>query len=144
MITHSTAREMSMSCAQLWRLRIAGGVNSCVIGVAAAGKEIATRPFQLVTGRQWKGTAFGGWKSRTEVPRLVQTVMRGEVSLDPYVTHTFEGIGGVNGAIEALHSGSCLWAVVNITPRTKLPEVGQMPKLKGNIKFEGGEMKQLS
>ena len=51
-----------------------------------------SRPFQLVTGRQWKGTAFGGWKSRTEVPRLVQKVMRGEVSLDPYITHTMKGI----------------------------------------------------
>ncbi len=49
-----------------------GWGQSCIIGVAAAGKEIATRPFQLVTGREWKGTAFGGWKSRTEVPRLVQ------------------------------------------------------------------------
>merc|ERR1719188_1564842 len=59
---------------------------SCVIGVAAAGKEIQTRPFQLVTGRHWVGTAFGGWKSRTEVPKLVQTVMRGEMPLEPYIT----------------------------------------------------------
>lgn len=51
-----------------------GWGESCVIGVAAAGKEISTRPFQLVTGRQWKGTAFGGWKSRREVPRLVQVI----------------------------------------------------------------------
>ena len=50
------------------------------------------RPFQLVTGRSWKGTAFGGWKSRTEVPRLVQTVMRGEVELDPFITHTIQVI----------------------------------------------------
>ena len=67
-----------------------GWGESCVIGVAAAGKEISTRPFQLVTGRNWKGTAFGGWKSRTEVPKLVQTVMRGEMALDPYITHTFK------------------------------------------------------
>ena len=65
-----------------------GWGESCVIGVAAAGKEISTRPFQLVTGRNWKGTAFGGWKSRTEVPKLVQTVMRGEMPLEPYITHT--------------------------------------------------------
>ena len=63
------------------------------------------RPFQLVTGRQWKGTAFGGWKSRTEVPRLVQTVMRGEMKLDPYITHTFTGLEGVNDSIKALHDG---------------------------------------
>ena len=67
-----------------------GWGESCVIGVAAAGKEISTRPFQLVTGRNWKGTAFGGWKSRTEVPKLVQTVMRGEMPLEPYITHKFQ------------------------------------------------------
>ena len=61
-----------------------------MIGVAAAGKEISTRPFQLVTGRNWKGTAFGGWKSRTEVPKLVQTVMRGEMPLEPYITHEIQ------------------------------------------------------
>ena len=58
-----------------------------------------------MTGRQWKGTAFGGWKSRTEVPRLVQTVMRGEMKLDPYITHTFTGLEGVNDSIKALHDG---------------------------------------
>ena len=63
-----------------------GWGESCVIGVAAAGKEISTRPFQLVTGRNWKGTAFGGWKSRTEVPRLVQSVMKGEMDLKPFIT----------------------------------------------------------
>ena len=71
-----------------------------LLGVAAAGKEISTRPFQLVTGRQWKGTAFGGWKSRTEVPKLVQTVMRGEMTLDPYITHTYKGLKGVNDVRE--------------------------------------------
>ena len=58
-----------------------------------------------MTGRQWKGTAFGGWKSRTEVPRLVQTVMRGEMKLEPYITHTFTGLEGVNDSIKALHDG---------------------------------------
>ena len=72
-----------------------GWGKSCVIGVAAAGKEISTRPFQLVTGRNWKGTAFGGWKSRTEVPKLVQTVMRGEMALEPFITHTFKGLDQV-------------------------------------------------
>ena len=73
-----------------------GWGESCVIGVAAAGKEISTRPFQLVTGRNWKGTAFGGWKSRTEVPKLVQTVMRGEMALEPFITHTFKGLDQVS------------------------------------------------
>jgi Zn-dependent alcohol dehydrogenase len=59
----------------------------CVIGVAAAGKEIATRPFQLITGRQWKGTAFGGWKSRQDVPKLVNKVILGELKIDDFITH---------------------------------------------------------
>merc|ERR1719376_285194 len=119
-----------------------GWGESCVIGVAAAGKEISTRPFQLVTGRQWKGTAFGGWKSRTEVPRLVQTVMRGEAALEPFVTHTFDGLDKVNGAIDALHSGKCLRAVVgiNTNPLTQV----KLPTLKANVKVEGGYMKQFS
>jgi S-(hydroxymethyl)glutathione dehydrogenase/alcohol dehydrogenase len=65
---------------------------SCVVGVAAAGKEISTRPFQLVTGRRWVGTAFGGWKSRTAVPQLVDRVMKGELDIKQYITHNFTGI----------------------------------------------------
>jgi S-(hydroxymethyl)glutathione dehydrogenase/alcohol dehydrogenase len=60
---------------------------SCVVGVAPAGAEIATRPFQLITGRQWKGTAFGGWKSRTQVPELVQKYMSGSLPIDHFITH---------------------------------------------------------
>jgi len=119
-----------------------GWGESCVIGVAAAGKEISTRPFQLVTGRQWKGTAFGGWKSRTEVPRLVQTVMRGEMKLDPYITHTFQGLEGVNDSIKALHEGDCLRAVVHIA-KNEMP-AAQLPQLKSDIRFEGGSMKQFT
>jgi len=119
-----------------------GWGESCVIGVAAAGKEISTRPFQLVTGRNWKGTAFGGWKSRTEVPKLVQTVMRGEMDLDPYITHTFQGLEKVNESIEALHSGSCLRAVIQIGESDLAKQT--LPKLKGNVRVEGGWMKQLS
>ena len=119
-----------------------GWGQSCIIGVAAAGKEISTRPFQLVTGRRWCGTAFGGWKSRTEVPRLVQEVMRGEMTLDPFITDTFEGLQGVNGAIEALHGGNCLRAVVNINKSDV--KLAKLPTLKGNVKVEGGFMKQFS
>ena len=89
-----------------------GWVESCVVGVAAAGQEISTRPFQLVTGRAWKGTAFGGWKSRTEVPKLVQQVMRDEIQIKPYVTDIIEGLKNVNDSIKALHSGDCLRAIV--------------------------------
>ncbi len=120
-----------------------GWGQSCVIGVAAAGKEISTRPFQLVTGRHWCGTAFGGWKSRTEVPRLVQSVMTGEMTLDPFITHTFEGLEGVNGAIEALHGGNCLRAVVQIA-HNDLKPLEALPKLKSSVKVEGGFMKQLT
>eukprot|EP00090_Calanus_glacialis_P022743 TRINITY_DN3503_c0_g1_i1.p1 TRINITY_DN3503_c0_g1~~TRINITY_DN3503_c0_g1_i1.p1 ORF type:complete len:586 (-),score=156.89 TRINITY_DN3503_c0_g1_i1:116-1624(-) len=119
-----------------------GWGESCVIGVAAAGKEISTRPFQLVTGRNWKGTAFGGWKARTEVPKLVQTVMRGEMALEPFITHTFKGLENVNESIDALHSGKCLRAVVQIS-ESKLPQ-SKLPTLKGNIRVEGGWMKQLT
>jgi len=85
---------------------------SCVIGVAASGKEISTRPFQLVTGRRWIGTAFGGWKSRTYVPKLVDQVVEGKLPLDQFITHTFNGVDKWNEAVHALHSGDCLRAVV--------------------------------
>lgn len=84
---------------------------SCVIGVAAAGKTIETRPFQLITGRTWCGTAFGGWKSRSQVPVLVERVMRGDLKIDPYITHTFKGVGTMNEAVKVLHDGECLRAV---------------------------------
>ena len=89
-----------------------GWGTSCVIGVAAAGQEISTRPFQLVTGRRWVGTAFGGWKSRTDVPKLVDRYLTGELDLEPYVTHTFDGVAATNDAFDALHGGDCLRAVV--------------------------------
>jgi S-(hydroxymethyl)glutathione dehydrogenase/alcohol dehydrogenase len=85
---------------------------SCVIGVAAAGHEIATRPFQLVTGRTWKGTAFGGFKSRDDVPALVARVMSGELPVDAYVTHRMKGVDQTKAAVDALHGGECLRAVV--------------------------------
>ena len=85
---------------------------SCVIGVAAAGREISTRSFQLVTGRRWCGTAFGGYKSRTEVPMLVEEHLSGALPLEQYVTHRYEGIAGVEQAIHAMHSGEVLRAVV--------------------------------
>jgi S-(hydroxymethyl)glutathione dehydrogenase/alcohol dehydrogenase len=94
-----------------------GWGESCIIGVAAAGKEISTRPFQLVTGRVWRGTAFGGWKSRSSVPKLVERCLSGEIPVDHYVTHSIDVCGGdvaaaTNSAIDALHSGDCLRAVV--------------------------------
>merc|ERR1712224_806918 len=89
-----------------------GWGESCVIGVAAAGKELATRPFQLITGRRWLGTAFGGWKTRDAIPLLVEREMRGEIKVDHFITHRFDGVGAQKDAIHALHSGDCLRACV--------------------------------
>src|SRR6056300_2116767 len=89
-----------------------GWGESCVIGVAASGHEISTRPFQLVTGRTWKGTAFGGWKSRRDVPKLVKRCIEGKLPVDHFITHKFDGVENTNDAIEALHGGKCLRAVV--------------------------------
>lgn len=89
-----------------------GWGTSCIIGVAASGHEISTRPFQLVTGRVWRGTAFGGFKSRTAVPLLVDQMVSGELPVDHFITHNFDGVENTNAAIAALHGGSCLRAVV--------------------------------
>jgi S-(hydroxymethyl)glutathione dehydrogenase/alcohol dehydrogenase len=89
-----------------------GWGTSCVIGVAASGHEISTRPFQLVTGRVWKGTAFGGFKSRKDVPNLVQASLDGDLPVDHFITDIFKGVNKTNDAIDALHGGGCLRAVV--------------------------------
>lgn len=103
---NTTVMRSAIECAHR------GWGTSCIIGVAAAGHEISTRPFQLVTGRVWKGTAFGGFKSRRDVPRLVQRCLDGELEVDHFITHEFEGVEKVVDAIEALHGGNCLRAVV--------------------------------
>jgi len=89
-----------------------GWGQCCVVGVAPAGHEISTRPFQLITGRQWKGTAFGGFKSRTEVPQLVEKYLSGELPIDHFVTNTLKGVESINEAIELMHESKCLRAVV--------------------------------
>lgn len=89
-----------------------GWGQSCVIGVAPSGHEVSTRPFQLVTGRQWKGTAFGGFKSRTEVPLLVDQYLAGDLPIEHYITHEFNGIESIDSAMHILHEGACLRAVV--------------------------------
>merc|ERR1712127_1159248 len=103
---NTTVMRSAIECAHR------GWGTSCIIGVAAAGHEISTRPFQLVTGRVWKGTAFGGFKSRRDVPRLVQRCLDGELEVDHFITHEFEGVEKVVDAIETLHGGNCLRAVV--------------------------------
>merc|ERR1719229_1137408 len=84
---------------------------SVVIGVAAAGQEIATRPFQLVTDRSWKGTAFGGWKSKPQVPILADLYMAGELKTSEYITHKM-GFRQINDAFDLLHKGECLRCVL--------------------------------
>jgi len=89
-----------------------GWGQSCVIGVAASGKLIQTRPFQLITGRRWCGTAFGGWKSREQVPKLVERMLAGEIKVDHFVTHKLQGVDKYNEAIDILHKGECIRCVV--------------------------------
>ena len=88
-----------------------GWGQSIIIGVAGAGKEISTRPFQLVTGRVWKGTAFGGSKGRTQVPQIVDWYMDGKIQIDPLITHTMP-LGDINKAFDLMHSGESIRSVV--------------------------------
>jgi len=84
---------------------------SVIIGVAGAGKEISTRPFQLVTGRVWKGTAFGGAKGRTDVPKIVDWYMSGKIDIDAMVTHTMP-LEKINDAFELMHKGESIRSVI--------------------------------
>ena len=89
-----------------------GWGQSIVIGVAGSGQEISTRPFQLVTGRTWKGTAFGGVKGRSQLPGMVEEAMRGEIELAPFVTHTLS-LDRINEAFDLMHAGESIRSVVH-------------------------------
>ena len=88
-----------------------GWGTSIVIGVAEAGKEIATRPFQLVTGRNWRGTAFGGARGRTDVPKIVDGYMDGKIQLDPMITHVLS-LEEINKGFDLMHNGESIRSVV--------------------------------
>ena len=88
-----------------------GWGESYIIGVAGAGQEIATRPFQLVTGRSWKGTAFGGARGRTDVPKIVDWYMNGKIQIDPLITHTM-ALDDINNAFTLMHNGESIRSVV--------------------------------
>ncbi len=88
-----------------------GWGESVIIGVAGAGREISTRPFQLVTGRVWRGTAFGGAKGRTEVPRIVDWYMEGKINIDDLITHTMP-LDDINKAFDLMHEGESIRSVV--------------------------------
>ncbi|MEE9454386.1 MAG: S-(hydroxymethyl)glutathione dehydrogenase/class III alcohol dehydrogenase [Paracoccaceae bacterium] len=88
-----------------------GWGESIIIGVAGAGQEITTRPFQLVTGRSWRGTAFGGARGRTDVPKIVDWYMDGKIEIDPMITHTM-GLKDINKGFDLMHAGKSIRAVV--------------------------------
>jgi S-(hydroxymethyl)glutathione dehydrogenase/alcohol dehydrogenase len=88
-----------------------GWGESVIIGVAEAGREISTRPFQLVTGRVWKGSAFGGARGRTDVPRIVDWYMDGKIEIDPLITHILK-LDDINDAFDLMHKGESIRSVV--------------------------------
>ncbi|WP_372758622.1 S-(hydroxymethyl)glutathione dehydrogenase/class III alcohol dehydrogenase [Litorivivens sp.] len=100
----NTMRQALECCHKGWG-------ESYIIGVAGAGQEISTRPFQLVTGRSWKGTAFGGARGRTDVPRIVDWYMDGRINIDDMITHTM-GLDDINKAFDLMHSGESIRSVV--------------------------------
>jgi S-(hydroxymethyl)glutathione dehydrogenase/alcohol dehydrogenase len=89
-----------------------GWGESVIIGVAGAGQEIRTRPFQLVTGRVWRGSAFGGVKGRTQLPSMVEQAMKGEIDLDPFITHNLP-LEQINEAFDLMHEGKSIRTVIH-------------------------------
>ncbi|MBB4301762.1 S-(hydroxymethyl)glutathione dehydrogenase/alcohol dehydrogenase [Rhodobium orientis] len=100
----NTMRQALECCHKGWG-------ESIIIGVAGAGKEISTRPFQLVTGRSWRGTAFGGARGRTDVPKIVDWYMNGKIEIDPMITHVMP-VEQINEAFELMHHGESIRSVV--------------------------------
>ncbi len=100
----NTMRQALECCHKGWG-------ESTIIGVAGAGQEITTRPFQLVTGRVWRGTAFGGAKGRTDVPRIVDWYMEGKINIDDLITHTMP-LDDINSAFDLMHDGKSIRSVV--------------------------------
>jgi len=99
-----TMRAALESCHKGWG-------ESVIIGVAAAGEEISTRPFQLVTGRVWRGTAFGGVKGRSQLPGYVERYLAGEIKVDPMITHSFP-LERINEAFDLMHQGKSIRSVI--------------------------------
>jgi len=100
-----TMRQALECCHKGW------GVST-IIGVAASGTEISTRPFQLITGRVWKGTAFGGTKGRSELPGIVDKYLQGQINIDDYITHNYP-LNDINEAFHVLHEGKSIRAVIH-------------------------------
>jgi len=104
-IGNTTTMRQALECCHK------GWGQSVIIGVAGAGQEIATRPFQLVTGRVWKGSAFGGARGRTDVPRIVDWYMDGKISIDPLITHTLK-LEDINHGFDLMERGESIRSVV--------------------------------
>ena len=104
-IGNTTTMRQALECCHK------GWGQSVIIGVAAAGQEIATRPFQLVTGRVWKGSAFGGARGRSDVPKIVDWYMDGKISIDPLITHTLT-LDDINHGFELMERGESIRSVV--------------------------------
>ena len=104
-IGNVTTMRQALECAHK------GWGESVIIGVAGAGQEIATRPFQLVTGRVWRGTAFGGARGRTDVPKIVDWYMEGKIEIDPMITHTLP-LPDINKGFDLMHAGESIRSVV--------------------------------
>jgi S-(hydroxymethyl)glutathione dehydrogenase/alcohol dehydrogenase len=100
----SVMRQALEACHRGWG-------ESIIVGVAGAGQEIATRPFQLVTGRVWRGTAFGGARGRTDVPKIVDWYMQGKIEIDPMITHTMP-LADINKAFDLMRAGKSIRSVV--------------------------------
>ncbi|MEQ3652930.1 MAG: S-(hydroxymethyl)glutathione dehydrogenase/class III alcohol dehydrogenase, partial [Glaciecola sp.] len=96
-----------------------GWGESVIIGVAGAGQEISTRPFQLVTGRVWRGTAFGGVKGRSELPDYVEKYLAGEIILDDFITHNMK-VEDINEAFDLMHEGKSIRSVVHFQQSPKV------------------------
>ncbi len=104
-IGNTTTMRQALECCHK------GWGKSVIIGVAAAGQEVATRPFQLVTGRVWMGSAFGGARGRTDVPKIVDWYMEGKISIDPLITHTLK-LQDINHGFELMERGESIRSVV--------------------------------
>ena len=104
-IGNTTTMRQALECTHK------GWGESYIIGVAGAGQEISTRPFQLVTGRSWKGSAFGGARGRSDVPKIVDWYMNGKIQIDPLITHTMP-LADINKAFDLMHEGKSIRSVV--------------------------------
>jgi S-(hydroxymethyl)glutathione dehydrogenase/alcohol dehydrogenase len=104
-IGNTTTMRQALECCHR------GWGESTIIGVAGAGQEVSTRPFQLVTGRVWRGTAFGGARGRTDVPKIVVWYMDGKINIDDLITHTLP-LADINRAFDLMHAGDSIRSVI--------------------------------